>query len=161
MHRARRSSSPLAPGWSSRDGRRASREWRSGELAAWSFRRISPTAIVAWRTHPASTSCPRTRRSSSSSNLYPTRAPRRRVHCCTGYAFLALFIVVPLISTASHQASPTSTLLLAFVGVFLAWPLLLTPLGRTIASGDRRFLTGFLVEELELTRPPSVETQFR
>src|SRR5207302_6149711 len=84
-----------------------------------------------------------------------------RVFLVAWYAFLALFIVVPLISTADHQTSPTSALLLAFVGVFFAWPLLLTVFGRAVASGDQRFLTGFLVEELELTQPPSVETQFR
>lgn len=76
-----------------------------------------------------------------------------RVFLVVWYGFLTVFTAGVLISTAGHQASPAIALPFAFVAGFCLWPVLLTAFGRTIASGDRQFLTGFLVEELELTQP--------
>jgi hypothetical protein len=66
------------------------------------------------------------------------------------YGFLIFFVFLAGISaTQPGRVSDLATLVL-FVGGFVVFPLLLSAFGRAIAYQDRSFLTGFLIEELQL-----------
>jgi hypothetical protein len=79
-----------------------------------------------------------------------------RVFFVVWYAFLALFAAGILVSTGGRQPVSTVALPLAVVAAFIAWPVLLTALGRAIAYGDRRYLTDFIVDALELREAPAL-----
>jgi hypothetical protein len=86
-----------------------------------------------------------------------------RVFFVVWYAFLALFAAGIVVSTVGRQPTSAVALPLAVVAALIAWPILLTWFGRAIAHGDRRYLTDFIVETLELTtaqRIPAANTQW-
>jgi len=81
-----------------------------------------------------------------------------RVFFVVWYAFLALFTAGILVSTAGRQPVSAVALPFAFIGAFIAWPIVLTAFGRGIAHGDRRYLTDFIVATLELTPAQTLPT---
>ncbi len=81
-----------------------------------------------------------------------------RVFFVVWYAFLALFTAGILVSTVGRQPSSAVAVPLAFIAAFIAWPVVLTALGRGIAHGDRRYLTDFIVTTLELTPAQTLPT---
>jgi hypothetical protein len=81
-----------------------------------------------------------------------------RVFFIVWYAFLGLFIAGILVSTIGRQPASAVVLPFAFIAAFIAWPIVLTAFGRGIAYGDRRYLTDFIVETLELREAPALPT---
>jgi len=73
-----------------------------------------------------------------------------RVFFVVWYAFLALFTAGVLVSPVGRQPTSAGALPPATIAAFIAWPVVLTAFGRGIAHGDRRYLTDFMVETLEL-----------
>ena len=80
-----------------------------------------------------------------------------RVFFVVWYAFIAFFTVSMLVSTLGRQPAEAILVPTGFIAAFLAWPIVLNAFGKGIAHGDRRFLTSFLVEELELRQAPTVD----
>ena len=79
-----------------------------------------------------------------------------RVFFVIWYAFLAVFTAGIVVSTGGRQPTSAVALPFAIIAAFIAWPILLTAFGRAIAKGDRRYLTGFIVETLELREAPAL-----
>jgi len=76
-----------------------------------------------------------------------------RVFFVFWYAFLLVYVAVAAIGARGHVAGPDAALLGGFVVLFAALPMAMNTFGRVMSQGDRDFLTGFLVNELELREP--------
>jgi hypothetical protein len=76
------------------------------------------------------------------------------------YAFLALWTGLAVSGAFASQGRSLAPLgaLALFVSLFLAFPILLTLIGRGIASSHRRRLREFLVARLELVEAPVART---
>jgi hypothetical protein len=74
------------------------------------------------------------------------------------YAFMAIFAAVATVALATHARVSGDRSAFAVVPILLIAPFALCAFGRAIASGDRDYLSRFLVDELELRQPPMLPT---
>jgi hypothetical protein len=76
-----------------------------------------------------------------------------RVFFVFWYAFLLVYVAVGAMAAHGHIAGPDALLFGGFVVLFAAMPMAMNTFGRVMSQGDRDFLTGFLMNELELREP--------
>lgn len=76
-----------------------------------------------------------------------------RVFFVFWYAFLLVYATVGAMAAHEHLAGPDALLLGGLVVLFAAMPMVMNTFGRVMSQGDRDFLVGFLMNELELREP--------